>query len=69
MCEAAGILYQVIAHPTGKNNVSHPVLPEDIQQSWNDLNAKRLSCAHSTASDWVCLAGNFARADSRSEQV
>jgi hypothetical protein len=48
-CEAVGVPYQVIAHPTGKNNMRDPVLPAHILQSWNDLHAARSSCADATA--------------------
>jgi len=37
ICAAAGIPYEVIAHPTGKNNMRAPVLPEHIRHSWNVL--------------------------------
>jgi hypothetical protein len=40
VCTAAGIPFQVIAHPTGKNNMRVPVLPEHIRESWAQLLAQ-----------------------------
>ena len=41
VCKAAGVRYEVIGHPTGKNNmnVNGRVLPEHLVESWNRLNA------------------------------